>query len=128
MKRKFKRQCFWLKKLGTKWRKPKGRHSKLAHEKKGRWDVPKVGYGRNSAERGMIFKGGEALKPITINNVKDLEKIRNKTEAGMIASAVGSRKAEMIIAEAQKKGIKIINRKAKKAKPKKEAAKKEEKK
>lgn len=120
MKKKFKRQCFWLKKLGTKWRKPKGRHSKLAHEKKGRWDVPKVGYGRNASERWMVLTGGKNLKPIMIKNMKDLDKITIKSEAGIIAAAVGKRKASLIMTEAEKKGIKIINRRVKKAKPKKE--------
>ncbi len=115
MERKFKRQCFWLKKLGDKWKKPKGRHSKLRHEKKGRWAVPKVGYGRASKERGTIIFKSQQVMPVLIRNMKELENV-GKSEAAVIASSVGARKTLMIITEAEKRGIKIINRKAKKVK------------
>jgi len=115
MKRKFKRQCFWLKKLGDKWKRPKGRQSKLRHEKKGRWAVPKVGYGRASKERGTVIFKSQQVMPVLIRNMKELGNV-GKSEVAVIASSVGARKSLMIIAEAEKRGIKIINRKAKAAK------------
>jgi large subunit ribosomal protein L32e len=126
-KRKFKRQCFWLKKLGTKWKRPKGRHSKLRHEKNGRWPVPKVGYGNRVSEKGKIMFKGEMLSPVMISSAGDLGRMDPKANVGIIAASVGARKAAEILSAAAQKGIRIANRKLKKEKAaeKKDAAKAE---
>lgn len=116
MRRKFKRQCFWLKKLGEKWRRPKGRHSKLRHEKKGRWAVPKVGYGKPKSMKGMIMFKGRLVEPVMVNNAKDLEKIDPKIQVAVLSSSIGKKKSAAIMEIAIQKGISIANRKIKKTK------------
>ena len=131
-KKKFKRQCFWLKRLGEKWRKPRGRQSKLKKEKKGKQPVPKIGFGSNKKERNMIIVKGELKKPVRIMNMKDLEKIDPKKEIGIVASSVGTKKAIEMLKKAKELGIKIFNKKfiekkgAKKASENKEKTEKEE--
>lgn len=107
----FKRQQFKLKKLGSKWRKPKGRQSKLRIEKKGRWKKVKIGYGSPKSERNLINIKGEFKKPVRIANIKDLEKIDPNTSVGIIVSSVGKKKSDEIIKKANEIGLKILNRK-----------------
>lgn len=112
VKKKFRRQCFWKKSLGEKWRKPRGRQSKLAHEKKGRWEIPKIGYGNPREVEHTIEFRNERKIPFMIKNMKDLEKI-TKDQFGVISSSVGKKKAIEILTKAHAMGIVIINRKLK---------------
>ena len=115
---KFKRQCFWLKKLGEKWRKPKGRQSKLRVEKKGKWKRPSIGFGRDKTQRELVKIKGELKTPIIIKNLRDLNKLNPKRDVGFIASTVGTKKSNGILKKANEIGVKIVNRKIKNKKEK----------
>ena len=108
-KRKFVRQCFWMKKLGEEWRKPRGRQSKLRREKKGRWAVPKIGYGTPAKDEYTIPFGNSRKTPVMVSNLKDLEKINPSTSVGVVSASVGRRKAIEILSKAGEKGIPIKN-------------------
>ena len=81
--------------LSLKWRKPKGRQSKLRLGKKGAGIKPRIGR-KTPSERLIV-----------INNISDL----SKTTATkiLIGGNVGNKKALMIAEEAKKKNIFIIN-------------------
>ena len=97
-RKKFIRQDYFrYRKLGIKWRKPKGRQSKLRLGKKGSGIKPRVGR-----------KTPSEIFPV-INNILELEKANSKKI--FIARNVGNKKALAIAEEAKKKNIEIINRK-----------------
>lgn len=125
-KRKFVRQCFWMKKLGEEWRKPRGRQSKLRREKKGRWAVPKIGYGTPKASENKIPYRNERRVPVMVSNLKCLEKINPKTDVCVVSSAVGMKKAIEILSRAQEMKLPVKNLKLGRLRamaPKKEAKK-----
>lgn len=86
-----------------KWRKPKGRDSKMRIRRRGHGPSPLVGYRSSRAISGMI----DGKKPILVHNVSDLSKI-NKDSIVIIAK-VGAKKRLEIIAEAEKKNIAVHN-------------------
>jgi len=97
---------FRYKKLGIKWRYPKGRTSKMRLACKSRPPTPNPGYGTPTELRGLL----KGMKPVHVYNMADLAKVDPKANQGAVLSAVlGKRKAIAIAAEAEKKGIKILN-------------------
>src|SRR3989338_7585619 len=105
MSKKFKTQDYHrYKKLGTRWRKPKGRHSKLRAGKSGSGIAASIGYGTNRAIRDKIRKM-ECLIASNVNDLKDAK------EAILISSTVGSKKAALIAEAAKQRGLKILNMK-----------------
>ncbi|MFP4045473.1 MAG: 50S ribosomal protein L32e [Candidatus Aenigmatarchaeota archaeon] len=103
-KKKFKRQNHSLDRLGDSWRKPRGRHSKLRLNRKGRGKKPSPGYG--SEHKGMHPSGYyEKL----VHNPDELDDIDKEEEAARIASTVGKRKRKLIREKAEKEDIKILN-------------------
>lgn len=107
-KPKFRRQeWFRYKKLGNKWRKPKGLHSKMRRNIKYRPNMVRIGYGSPRKTRGLHPSGFE---DILIHNINELEKIKPKKQAARIAHSVGFKKRELIIERADEMGIRILNR------------------
>ncbi|MEM4221999.1 MAG: eL32 family ribosomal protein [archaeon] len=86
----------------ARWRKPRGEDSKQARREKSRGAVPKVGYGRERKLRNLHPCG---LPEKLVYNVNDLE----KGYAIRIASSVGKKKREEIIATAKKMDLKVLN-------------------
>jgi large subunit ribosomal protein L32e len=107
-KPEFKRQeWFRYKKLGVKWRKPKGKTSKTRRYEKGKPAMPSIGYGSPKDKRGLHPSGYE---DIIVCNVMDLEKLDPDIHVGRINSTVGKRKKEIMLNRARELGIKILNR------------------
>lgn len=91
-KRIFRRQLFSIKRLGEKWRRPKGRQSKLRLEKKSKGKRVKIGFGSPKSERKVIIR---------IFNENDIEKLKNTTldekrHIILIASSVGKKKKKAL--------------------------------
>ena len=86
-----------------KWRRPTGRDNKMREKRKGYPAVVKIGYKQDVKARGNV----EEKKPITIMNVKDLEKMK-KNEIGIIGK-VGKKKKIEIAKIAKEKKIEIYN-------------------
>ena len=86
-----------------KWRKPKGRHSKMREKRKGYPISPSIGY--KSPRKVIPAK--------LINNMNELKNLKEKS-AIIIAKKVGARKKMEIIKLAQEKNIRILNIKGKK--------------
>ncbi len=112
---KFKRQDYFrYKKLEDKWRRPRGRQSKMRKCKGGAGKMPRIGYGTKKEEKGKIKIDGKLLNPVLITNLSVLEKI-GKNDVGIISSALGLKKVEKIKKIAKEKGIMILNKKRFKA-------------
>jgi large subunit ribosomal protein L32e len=105
-KMKFSRQdSHKKKKLGDKWRRPKGLHSKMRLQKKGYKKIVKKGYGKDNKTKHLI----DGMKKVFVNNLKQLKNIDKKTEGIIISSKLGAKKRIEIIKQAEKDNIKILN-------------------
>ena len=106
-KLKFTRQDAHKKvRLGNKWRRPKGLHSKMRIGFKGYNKSVSIGYGSPKNTRGLDKSG---LKLIIIKSLKDLEKIDIKKECIAVAKTIGLRKKVEILKQAVKKSINVVN-------------------
>ena len=104
----FKRQnWFRYKRLGQKWRRPRGIHSKMRRHFKYRIPVVQSGFRGPAETRGLHPSG---FKEVMINNSGDLDDIDPEIQGGRIASTVGDKKREMIVKKADEMKIKIFNR------------------
>jgi large subunit ribosomal protein L32e len=103
-KPKFKRQQSYLKKLDDKWRKPKGKDSKMRKGIRGKGKKVKIGYGSPKAEKEKL-----PVK-VRISTPKELENIDPKTQVVIIASSVGKKKRLEIMKIAEEREIKIVTK------------------
>ena len=104
---RFKRQELWAQAtLKDTWRKPKGRHSKMRKQERGRGRLPKPGYGSPASMRGLDRQG---FLPVRVFNPQDLEKINPGKDKAVIASGVGRKKRLDILKKAEEKGIAVAN-------------------
>ena len=104
----FKRQeWFRYSKLGEKWRKPKGIHSKMKRQLKRRPPMVDIGYRGPASVRGLHPSGFEE---VIIYNVDGLEGIDPKKQAVRIGGTVGTKKRIAIEDRADELGISVLNR------------------
>lgn len=104
----FKRQnWFRYKRLGDKWRRPRGIHSKMRRHFKYRIPVVRSGFRGPASVRGLHPSGFEE---VLVNNLKEVDNVDAKTQAIRIASTVGDKKREMIVTKADELGIRVFNR------------------
>jgi large subunit ribosomal protein L32e len=105
----FLRQEWFRKKekLGLKWRKPRGIHSKLREHEKARGSLPRAGYGSPAAVRGLNKQG---CREVLVRNVADMKMIRPREEMAVIAASVGRKKRLEILEFASKNNIKVLNK------------------
>jgi len=101
------------KKLGMKWRKPRGMHSKMRIGKIYRQNIVSIGY-RGPKKARYLHPSG--FKEVLVHNLKEVEAVDPVTEAIRIAHGVGTKKREAIEERVQeledKKDVKyyILNR------------------
>lgn len=109
----FRRHEWWrYKKLGGKhasWRVPRGIHSKVRRHFGYRPPLVSIGYGGPAAVRGLHPSGFEE---VLVHNVEELAAVNKETQAARVGGTVGGRKAKLIEAEADKRGIRILNRRS----------------
>ncbi|MDR1690496.1 MAG: 50S ribosomal protein L32e [Candidatus Methanoplasma sp.] len=104
----FKRQeWFRYSKLGEKWRKPKGIHSKMKRQLKRRPPMVDIGFRGPITARGLHPSGFEE---VLIYNVEGLENIDPKVQAVRIGGTVGTKKRIAIEDRASELGIRVLNR------------------
>ncbi|MBU5682504.1 MAG: eL32 family ribosomal protein [Candidatus Aenigmatarchaeota archaeon] len=106
----FKRQLKdSVKRLKGKWRKPRGKQSKMRIHKKGKPKVVRIGYG---APKDLKYKNRAGFYEILIESINDLEKIKNLDRnlyAIRISSKVGKKKRIEIENKIKELGFKILN-------------------
>lgn len=109
----FRRHEWWrYKKLGGKhasWRVPRGIHSKVRRHFGYRPPLVSIGYGGPAAVRGLHPSGFEE---VLVHNVEQLAAVNKETQAARVGGTVGGRKAKLIEAEADKRGIRVLNRRS----------------
>lgn len=87
-----------------KWRHAGGGDSKTRLKERGKPTRPTIGWGADKSEFGKV----NGFVPIRVENLMQIENVK-KGEAIMIAS-IGKKKRMQIIAKANEKGIKILNK------------------
>ena len=109
-KPKFRRQESWrYKRVGDRWRKPRGIDSKMRKKVKG-WPVsPTIGYRSPKSKRDLHPSGFVETR---VYSVEDLGEIDPELQAIRIARTVGGRKRVDILALAEERGIQVINPRA----------------
>ncbi len=102
-----RQEWFRMKRLGDKWRKPRGLHSKMRKNKGYRPAKVSIGYRGPEKARGLHPSGFEE---VLVHNPSELENVDPKKQAIRIGHSVGFRKREMIVEKAEKLGIRVLNR------------------
>ena len=103
----FKRQnWFRYKRLGQKWRKPRGCHSKMRTRRKYRPPMASTSYRGPAAARGLHPSG---FADVVVHRPADLEVMDPLREAARIAATVGDRKREVIETRAAELKIRVLN-------------------
>ena len=103
----FKRQnWFRYKRLGQKWRRPRGMHSKMRTRRKYRPPMASISYRGPAAARGLHPSG---FAEVVVHRPADLEAIDPQREAARIAATVGDRKREVIETRAAELKIRVLN-------------------
>ena len=102
--KKFLRRGAGLKKLDFNWRKPRGIHNKLRKRKRGKWNVPSIGYGNANILKHLV--GG--LMPVLVRNVNELKKL-TKDNLVVISGNVGMKKKIQMLEEIKKLKLKVKN-------------------
>ena len=104
---KFVREESWrYKRVKDSWRSPRGKTSRVRRGKKGWPLVVKIGYARPPSLRGLHPSG---MKEIIIHRPQDLEGMDPKIYVARIAHNVGENKRLLILDEAERRGIRILN-------------------
>ena len=88
------------------WRKPRGLDNKIRRKIKGWPSGPSMGYKGPKIARFLHPSG---YREVMVFNVQGLSLIDPNTQAARLSHTVGKRKRALIIAEAKKLSIKILN-------------------
>jgi large subunit ribosomal protein L32e len=93
-------------KVGDKWRKPKGVHSKIRHNFKGRRKMPSPGYRSPVEVRGLHSTG---LNMVVIANVDSLSSLDAKKDGVVVSGKVGMKKRLAILHKAKEMKLHVLN-------------------
>lgn len=106
-KPKFLRAESWrFDRFSTSWRRPRGLDNKIRRKIKGWPPGPSMGYKGPKIARFLHPSGYEE---VIVCNTADLSAIDVNTQAARIAHTVGKRKRALIVEEAKKLNIKVLN-------------------
>ena len=90
----------------ARWRYPRGKHSKVRQRHCGRQALPNPGYGAAKETRGMHPTG---LEVVNVSTLKQLEGIDKAKQGVLLSSTLGKRKRLLLLQEAQKNGLNVLN-------------------
>ncbi|MCL7394120.1 MAG: 50S ribosomal protein L32e [Thaumarchaeota archaeon] len=103
----FVRQESWrYVRVKPNWRRPRGKDSKMRLQVKGWPPLVKIGYRTPKDYRNLHPSG---YKEVLVYRPEDLQGLNPEIHAIRIASSVGMRKKLLIVEEARKLGLKILN-------------------
>lgn len=112
---RFVRQESWrYVRVKARWRRPRGKNSKMRLGKRGWPKIVKIGYKRSRKERGLHPSG---LEEVIVRRPTDLEKINAKTQIVKISRAVGERSRMAIMERAETLALIVANPRLKKPEP-----------
>ncbi|MEM0445511.1 MAG: 50S ribosomal protein L32e [Nitrososphaerota archaeon] len=94
------------KRLGEKWRRPRGKDSKMRLQKRGWPPLVKVGYRSPKAYRGLHPSG---FREVLVHNLSELEGLDPTKHAVRIASSLGARSKLRVYERAVSLGLRVLN-------------------
>lgn len=94
------------KRVGTGWRRPKGRQSKMRLHKKSYARGRSSGYGSPLAARGLSREG---FKQVVVAKVADFADLDTKTDGIIIARTTGNRRKAELVEYATKNSFTLLN-------------------
>lgn len=104
---KFVREESWrYKRVKPSWRSARGKTSRVRRSKEGWPPVVKIGYARPASIRGLHPSG---MREVMVRRPQDLEQIDPKIYVARIAHTVGENKRLLILDEAERRGIHLLN-------------------
>ncbi len=92
--------------MNDKWRRPRGKSSKMRYNLRGYPRNVEPGWGSPTEVKGLHKSG---LKMVLVRSLSDLSKVDPKTEGIIISGKLGAKKRIAVIEEAKKKSINILN-------------------
>ena len=98
-------ELYKCKKLKDVWRTPKGMDGKKKEGKRGKGAMPSIGY-RNPGGSYGVIKG---FKAVQVSGLGGFEGIDHTTQAIVISACIGRKKRNVIIEEANKRKIVVLN-------------------
>jgi large subunit ribosomal protein L32e len=102
-----RQEWFRFSRLGEKWRKPRGIHSKMRRHYGYRPPIVSIGYRGPKDVRGYHPSG---FMEVMVHNPAQLEKMDPKTQAARVGGTVGFKKKLAIEKRADELGIRVLNR------------------
>jgi large subunit ribosomal protein L32e len=93
------------KRVGEAWRKPRGIDNKQRVMLSWAGAMPNIGYRSPKQARGK--RNGRALK--VVHNEAELGAVDAKSDAIYLAGTLGRKKRAVLLAAAQKKGVRVLN-------------------
>jgi large subunit ribosomal protein L32e len=93
-------------KFSESWRRPRGLDNKVRQKVKGWPAAPSTGYKGPKIARGLHPSG---YREVIVYNTEEVATVDSSTHAIRIAHTVGKRKRALILAEAEKLQIKVLN-------------------
>jgi len=102
-----RQEWFRFPRLGRKWRKPRGLHSKMRMHIKYRPTVVSIGFRGPKEVRGLHPSG---FQEVMVYNSAELEGVDPKRQAVRIGGKVGFKKRMDIESRADELGIRVLNR------------------
>jgi len=95
-------------KVKANWRKPRGKHSPVREQHKGRPKLVSPGYGSPKAVRNLHPSG---LEVVVVNNQAELEQINPEKQGILISKTVGKKRKIDILKLALEKKLTVLNSK-----------------
>ncbi len=92
--------------LKRKWRRPKGLHSKLRLNKRGKYKKVSKGYRSPGQVRGLHKTG---LEGRMVGNIKQLDGLDHESHGVIISSAAGKKNRIEILKKSKELGLDILN-------------------
>jgi large subunit ribosomal protein L32e len=89
----------------SRWRAPRGMHSKVRQQHKGRPALPTPGYGRSRVDYG---KGKGGLYKKVVHSKNELETLP-EGHGAVLAATLGNRKRLMLLQLAAEKKVPVVN-------------------
>ncbi len=86
------------------WRHPTGGDSKMRLKERGKPARPTIGWGAEKSNKGKV----NGFVTVRVENLMQLESV--KKDHAVVIGRVGKKKRMQLIAEANKKGLKILNK------------------
>lgn len=101
-----RQEWFRYVRIGSSWRKPRGKHSKLREKKGYRHAFVESGY---RGPRGARHLHPSGFREVYVTNLKDIEKIDPRKEGARVSSHIGRKKRLEIQEKAKSLGIRVFN-------------------